>query len=131
MPTTILATEVFYRVRRRKQRNRGDLVVLEPGLDLHEWETRWQELQDLAVDSPAEALPEIVRLIEQMLVERGYDLVNPVVVAGEDPDIVRDFLAAREVAAASEAGSADPGDVAAALENLAEIHDYLVADRPL
>lgn len=106
-------------------------MVLEPGLDLHEWETRWQELQDLAVDSPAEALPEIVRLIEQMLVDRGYDLVNPVVVASEDPDIVRDFLAARELAAACEAGAGSPGDVGAALENLTEIHDYLVTDRPL
>jgi hypothetical protein len=103
-------------------------VVLEPGLDLHEWETRWQELQDLAAESPAEAMPEIVRFVEQMLVERGYDLVNPVVVEGEDPDIVRDFLAARELVAA---GTADPGDLAAALENLTEIHDYLVADRRL
>lgn len=104
-------------------------MVFEPGLDLHEWETRWQELQKLATDSPAEALPEIARFVEQMLVERGYDLANPVVVEGEDPDIVRDFLAARELAAACQAGTASPGDIAAALENLTEIHDYLVADR--
>lgn len=106
-------------------------MALEPGLDLHEWETRWQELQDLAAESPAEAKPEIVRLAEQMLVERGYDLVNPVAAAGEDPDIVRDFLAARELVAACQAGTASPGDIAAALENLTEIHDYLVEDRPL
>jgi hypothetical protein len=104
-------------------------VVLEPGLDLHEWETRWQELQDLAAESPAEALPEIVGLIEQMLGERKYDLANPVAVQNEDPEIVRDFLAARELAAACQAGDASPGDIAAALENLTEIHDYLVADR--
>lgn len=35
----------------------------EPGLDLHEWETRWQELQDLAADAPDETLPEIVRQV--------------------------------------------------------------------
>jgi hypothetical protein len=102
-------------------------VVLEPGLDLHEWETRWQELQDLAAESPAEALPEIVRLIEQMLVERGYDLNDPVAVEGED--IVREFIGACELMAACQAGTASPGDVAAALENLTEIHDFLVEER--
>ena len=107
-----------------------ELVALEPGLDLHEWETRWQELQDLATDSPSEALPELVRLTEQMLVERGFDLADPTATAGDDPDIVRDFLGARELAAACQAGTASPGDVAAALENLTEIHDYLVTDRP-
>jgi hypothetical protein len=60
---------------------------------------------------------------------RSFDLVDPVVVGGEDPDIVRDFLAARELAAACQAGTARPGDIAAALENLTEIHDYLVEDR--
>jgi hypothetical protein len=35
----------------------------EPGLDLHEWETRWAELQELAAHSPDEALPEIVRAV--------------------------------------------------------------------
>lgn len=105
-------------------------MALEPGLDLHEWETSWQELQDLAADSPGEALPELVRLTEQMLVERGFDLADPIAAAGEDPDIVRDFLGAQELAAAYQAGTASPGDVAAALENLTEIHDYLVTDRP-
>jgi hypothetical protein len=31
--------------------------------------------------------------------------------------------------AACQAGTASPGDIAAALENLTEIHDYLVEDR--
>jgi hypothetical protein len=101
----------------------------EPGLDLHEWETRWAELQELAVDAPDEALPEIVRVVEQMLRERRYDLENPVVEEGADPDIVRDFLAAREIARAAETSQIDPEDVETALEDLAEIHDYLVEDR--
>lgn len=58
-----------------------------------------------------------------------YDLVNPVVVEGEDPEIVRDFLAARDLVAETEAGTASPEDIDIALENLTEIHDYLVADR--
>ena len=105
-------------------------MILEPGLDLHEWETRWQELQELAAEAPDETLPEIVRFVEQMLRERKYDLENPVVVEGEDPDIVKDFLASREIADAVEAGAVEPEDVIVALENLREIYDYLVSDRP-
>jgi hypothetical protein len=104
-------------------------MALEPGLDLHDWETRWQELQELAADSPTEALPELLRLIEEMMVERGYDVKDPVAIEGGDPDVLRRFHGARELAAASQAGNAGPGDVAAALENLAELHDYLVDER--
>jgi hypothetical protein len=103
--------------------------MTEPGLDLHEWETRWAELQELAEGAPDEALPEIVHAVEQMLRERGYDLENPVAVEGEDPDLVRDFLAAREIARAAERGEMEREDIETALEDLAEIHDFLVEQR--
>jgi len=102
---------------------------MEPGLDLHEWETRWQELQELAAEAPDETLPEIVRFIEQVLREQQYQLDNPVVVEGEDRDIVADFLSAREIADTVEAGAAEPEDVIVGLENLREIYDYVVAER--
>jgi uncharacterized protein (UPF0297 family) len=101
----------------------------EPGLDLHEWETRWAELQELAENAPDEALPEIVRAVEEMLTERGYNLENPVAVEGEDPDLVRDFLAAREIARAAETTEVEREDIETALEDLAEIHDYIIQDR--
>jgi hypothetical protein len=103
--------------------------VTEPGLDLHEWETRWAELQDEVADDPVEALAEMVRFVQQVLEERGFQLDEPVTAQGEDPDVVRDFLAAREIAAAAEEGGADPDDVATALEDLQEIYDYVVNDR--
>lgn len=103
--------------------------MTEPGLDLHEWETRWAELQELAENAPDEALPEIVRAVGEMLAERGYDLENPVVVENEDPDLVRDFLAARDIARAAEAGQIEREDIETALEDLAEIHDFLVEQR--
>jgi hypothetical protein len=74
----------------------------ERGLDLHEWESQWAQLQEDAADSPDEALPEIVNLIEQMLADRGFDLENPVVVEDESRDIVSDFFAAREISRAAE-----------------------------
>jgi uncharacterized protein (UPF0297 family) len=101
----------------------------EPGLDLHEWETRWAELQELAENAPDEALPEIVRAVEEMLTERGYNLENPVAVEGEDPDLVRDFLAAREIARAAETTEVEREDIETALEDLGEIHDYIIQDR--
>ena len=103
--------------------------MTEPGLDLHEWESQWAQLQEDAADAPDEALPELVRLIEQMLVERGYELENPVVVEGESRDIVSDFLAAREIARAAEQTKLEQEDIQTALDDLAEIHDYLVEDR--
>jgi hypothetical protein len=101
----------------------------EPGLDLHEWETRWAELQELAEGAPDEALPEIVRAVEQMLIERGYELENPVATEGEDPDLVLDFVAAREIARAADQGKIEREDIETAIEDLAEIHDYLVEQR--
>lgn len=104
--------------------------MTDPGLDLHEWETRWSDLQDQAADAPDEALPEIVRLVEEMLTDRGFDLENPVVVEDESRDIVSDFLAARDIARAAETSELEAEDVQTALDNLAEIHDYLVEERP-
>jgi hypothetical protein len=104
--------------------------MTDPGLDLHEWETRWSDLQDQAADAPDEALPEIVRLVEEMLTDRGFDLENPVVVEDESRDIVSDFLAARDIARAAETTALEAEDIQTALDDLAEIHDYLVEDRP-
>ena len=101
----------------------------EPGLDLHEWESQWAQLQEDAADSPDEALPEIVNLIEQMLADRGFDLENPVVVQDESRDIVSDFFAAREIAQAAETTKIDAEDIQTALDDLAEIHDFLVEER--
>lgn len=103
--------------------------MVEPGLDLHEWQTRWQELQDLAVEEPDQTLPEIVRFVRQMLVERDFDLESPVVDEGER-DIVSNYSAAADVAGRLEAGAdVEPDDVQTALDDLRETYAYLVADR--
>ena len=104
--------------------------MTDPGLDLHEWETRWSDLQEQAADAPDEALPEVVRLVEEMLADRGFDFENPVVVEDESRDIVSDFLAARDIARAAETTKLDQEDIQTALDDLTEIHDYLVEERP-
>jgi hypothetical protein len=102
----------------------------EPGLDLHEWETRWQELQEAAADEPVATLPEVVRLVRQMLEARGFELDEPITVQGEDADIVRQFQAAREIAAVIDADEAvEVEDALEQLEGLRDVYDYLVQDR--
>ena len=103
--------------------------MVEPGLDLHEWETRWAELEDMVADDAGGAVREMVRLVEGMLVERGYNLEEPVTVEGEEPEIVRLFLSAREAARMVEAGTAEDEDVSNALDDLRSVREYLVADR--
>ena len=103
--------------------------MTEPGLDLHEWESQWAQLQEDAADSPDEALPELVRLIEEMLTDRGFDLENPVVVEDESRDIVSDFFAAREISRAADKTKLEQEDIQTAIDDLTEIHDFLVDDR--
>jgi len=104
--------------------------MTDPGLDLQGWETCWADLQDQVADAPDEALPEVVRLVEEMLTDRGFDFENPVVVEDESRDIVSDFLAARDIARAAETTKLDQEDIQTALDDLTEIHDYLVEERP-
>ena len=103
--------------------------MYEQGLDLHEWETRWEELQDAVAADPVQALPDVARLIEQMLRERGFQLDEPVTAEGEDADIIADYLAACEVASAAQEANVDLEDVQVALDDLREIYDYITQDR--
>lgn len=103
--------------------------MLEPGLDLHEWQTRWEELVEAFAEAPEETLPEMARFVEQMLVERNFQLDDPVTAEGQDPDIVRQFLAARALTRLAEAGQAEPEDVGTAFEGFRDIYDYIVNDR--
>lgn len=103
--------------------------MTDPGLDLQEWDTRWTDLQEQAADAPEEALPDMVRLVQEMLAERGYDLENPVVAENEDPDITRGVLAARQIALAAETSKVEAEDIQTAIDDLTDIYDYLVEDR--
>ena len=105
--------------------------MLEPGLDRHEWESRWASLEEDLEDSPRDVLPELDQLVEQMLGERGYAIDDPVVREGDDRDVVADFLAAREITRllAGDADAISSGDVALAVNNYREVYGYLLEDR--
>jgi hypothetical protein len=103
----------------------------EPGLDLHEWQTQMELLNEQLEDSPLEALPELADLIERIMVERGILSENGEAVTEliRDPEIIDRYTAAREIATQAEAGDADPGDIADAINNLRELFDGLVVER--
>jgi hypothetical protein len=103
----------------------------DPGLDLHEWQTQMEQLDGQLEESPLEALPELADLIEQIMVERGLltETREPVTAEGNDPEVLDRYRAAREIATLAEAGTADPGDVANAINNLREAYVQLVNDR--
>jgi hypothetical protein len=104
--------------------------VLEPGLDRHEWETEWQALEPLVVDSPAESLPEVDDLIGRMMVARGFPLDEEVALEASEPEIVAEFLEARRITRLVDAGeTVDPGDIGAAITGYRNLYEYLLADR--
>ena len=106
-------------------------AMLEPGLDRHEWESRWQSLEEELEDSPRDVLPELDLLVEQMLEERGYAVDDPVAREGDDREVVAEFLAARELTrlASDDPDAVSPGDVAAAVNGYRSIYDYLLEER--
>jgi hypothetical protein len=99
----------------------------EPGLDLHEWETRWQELEPLFELDAADALPEACNFIEQVLLESGIGHTR---VGGENDELIAAYEAARETADRVERSERfDPGDVGAAIENLRTVYAAVVENR--
>ena len=71
--------------------------MYDPGLNRHEWESEWAALEDDLRADPAHALPELDRLVTRMLEESGYELTDPVVVEGDEREIVSEYLAAHEI----------------------------------
>jgi hypothetical protein len=106
--------------------------MVEPGLDMHEWETEWAQLEEAMEESPVQALPEVHQLVTRMLREREIPLDDVEEPAGEEDEIVSAYRAAAEVSRLVEAGGEDVslGDVAAAWENYRLVHDSLIAERP-
>ncbi len=97
----------------------------DPGLELHEWETRWSELEPMLREDPAGALPQVCDFVEQALTESSIPVDGP---EGENDELLAGYRAARETASRVEAGDVvDPGDVGAAIENLRAVYDSLRA----
>jgi len=103
--------------------------MVEPGLDRHEWQTEWEGLEPLIVDAPAEALPEVDRLIERMLTDRGYPTTEEEARETAEPEIVAEFLEARRITTLVDAGeSVDPSEIGAAITGYRNLYELLLGE---
>ena len=101
--------------------------VLEPGIDEHEWTSRWEALEDDVRDTPVEALSELDELIASMMEARGFALEEREGEDATEPETVRQFVEARRVTRLVDTGeSFDPGDVANAIDGYRTLYDYLL-----
>ena len=100
----------------------------EPGLDIHEWESRWASIEEDADGDPYAALSRLADLVKQMLVTSGYDVDDPVAREGEEPELVVTYLSARETAERAEPGAASRSEVDLALEDLRAVFETLAGE---
>jgi hypothetical protein len=105
--------------------------MVEPGLDRHEWESEWQQLEPVLHESPEEALPDAHDLVERMLDERGVLDDEPVTVEGVDRDLLQGFAAASDVTRRVEQGEeVERGDLDSAAATLRSLYEHLISERP-
>jgi hypothetical protein len=99
----------------------------EPGIDEHIWISEWEQLSPFLEESPIEAIPEVHRLITEMMEARGFELDEPEGEELTEPEITRTYIAAREVKDEIESGdSLDLGDVPGAVEAYRELYQDLL-----
>jgi hypothetical protein len=104
--------------------------VTEPGLDLHDWESEWEQLEPLVRDSPAEALPELHDLIVRMLRDRGLLDESLAAAEGADPELLAEYVAGKDVVDKLERGEdVDPGDIASVVGGYRSLFEYLTTER--
>ena len=102
----------------------------DPGVDRHEWETEWQALEPLVVDSPGEALPELDDLVARILAARGYPLEEEQAREAEEPEVLAEFHEARRITRQVERGeTVDPSDIGAAITGYRNLYEYLLGER--
>jgi hypothetical protein len=103
----------------------------EPGLDKHEWETEWSDLEERLADDPAMALADVDDLIARMLEARGLPVEEHDGETETEPETVREYLAAHEVMLAVEDGKdVDPGDIGLAATSYRELYGVLLNRGP-
>jgi hypothetical protein len=105
--------------------------VQEPGLDRHEWETEWSDLEERIRDDPGDALLELDDLVARMLEARGLPLEERDGQDDTEPETVREFVEARRITRmVGAAEDVDPGDIAFAVNSYRELYEMLLERGP-
>lgn len=106
------------------------MAMTEPGLDLHEWETMWASVAEHRDDDPDAALSQFADVVGRMLRSRGYNVDDPVEASGDENEIVTTYFSARETAERAGTGSATRAEVDDAINDLEDVFDTLISERP-
>jgi hypothetical protein len=105
--------------------------MVEPGLDRHEWESEWAELEPTLHETPEEALPDAHDLVRRILEESGVLDDEVVTLEGVDPELLDGFKAAGDVARRVERGEdVDRGDLDSAAGTLRALYEHIIAEYP-
>ncbi len=104
-------------------------MSMDPGLDQHEWISRFESIEEDIRDDPRGSLTDLRMLVEEMLEERGYEPTDPVAREGDDPDVIATFVSAREIALRADAEDVDASDVGEAIHGFRAVYEYLTAER--
>lgn len=103
----------------------------EPGLERHEWESEWSDLEERLNDDPGDALFELDDLIARMLESRGLPRRERDGETETEPETVRGFEEARRITELVGAGEdVDPGDIAHAINSYRELYAALLERGP-
>jgi len=101
--------------------------VQEPGLDRHEWESEWSDLEERIGDDPGDALLELDELVARMMEARGLALREQEGETETEPETVRSFAEARRITQrVGAAEDVDPGDIAFAVNTYRELYEQLL-----
>jgi hypothetical protein len=107
--------------------SRNTQSMQEPGIDEHLWISEWEQLSPDLEESPVEAIPEVHRLITEMMEARGFELEETEGEELKEPEITRSYIAAREVKDEIESDEPlDLGDVPLAVEAYRELYEDLL-----
>jgi len=99
----------------------------EPGLDRHEWESEWSDLEERVRDDPGDALFALDELIARMLESQGFPLREQAGQSASEPETLRAFAEARRITELVGAGEdVDPGDIAYAVDSYRELYETLI-----
>jgi hypothetical protein len=105
--------------------------VQEPGLDRHERESEWSDLEEGLRDDPSNALFELDDLVARMLEARGLPLREVDGQTETEPETVRAFADARRVSELVGAGEdVDAGDTTHAVDSYRELYEALLEHGP-
>jgi hypothetical protein len=103
-------------------------ITPDVGVSIHEWRTRWAQIEEDRDDSPGEALEEASALIDEMLVQLHVETRGAALAGTED--ISRTSEELREVVERWRGdGSTTRGELTDAFDEARDTFEYLVSGR--